>query len=120
MQLLSVTTLHTMQMGIGAADLLVRAPKLRKLSLFASKLGNHGAALIADRLASGTFMHLLELELSACEIGAEGMNRLLDVLESQAAPALEVTYCCMCFQHAYQKEQLLMYWLHQHHTWHHV
>lgn len=78
------------QMGLGAADLLVAAPKLRKLSLFDSRLGDEGACLVADRLSAGSFVQLLELELSACTIGTRGMVHLFDILESQAAPALEV------------------------------
>ncbi|CAL8466795.1 g6331 [Coccomyxa elongata] len=78
------------QMGVGAAELLGQAHKLRKLSLFASRLGDEGARLVADRLSAASFVQLMELELSSCSIGTEGMVRLFDVLESQAAPALEM------------------------------
>lgn len=77
-------------MGVGAAELLGQAYKLRKLSLFASRLGDEGARLVADRLSAATFVQLMELELSGCSIGTEGMVCLFNVLESQAAPALEV------------------------------
>ncbi len=77
-------------MGVGAAELLGQAHRLRKLSLFASRLGDEGARLVADRLSAASFVQLMELELSGCSIGTEGMVRLFDVLESQAAPALEV------------------------------
>jgi Ran GTPase-activating protein (RanGAP) involved in mRNA processing and transport len=80
----------TVQMGPGAADLLGSAHKLRKLSLFDSHLGDEGACTVADRLSAASFVQLMELELSACRIGTVGMVRLFDVLESQAAPALEV------------------------------
>lgn len=77
-------------MGAAAADLLRRPSRLRKLSLFAAKLGSAGARAIADRLGEGGFVSLMELELSACDIGTDGMVRLFAVLEAQAAPALEV------------------------------
>ncbi len=80
----------TAQMGTGAAELLGSAQKLRKLSLFDSRLGDEGARIVADRLSAASFVQLMELELSACRIGTVGMVRLFDVLESQAAPALEV------------------------------
>ncbi|EIE26490.1 RNI-like protein [Coccomyxa subellipsoidea C-169] len=78
------------QMGTGAAELLGSAQKLRKLSLFDSHLGDEGACVVADRLSAASFVQLMELELSACRIGTVGMVRLFDVLESQAAPALEM------------------------------
>ena len=78
------------QLGLGAAELLGQAHKLRKLSLFASRLGDEGARLVADRLSAASFVQLMELELSGCSIGTEGMVCLFNVLESQAAPALEV------------------------------
>ncbi len=65
--------------------------KLKKLSLFANKVGDTGASDIAEALSAGSYVHLQELDLSANDIGTLGVRRLCDVLESQAAPALEVS-----------------------------
>jgi len=85
-----ITPLTSMQICTGAAALLQRGTKLKKLSLFANKLGDEGASEIADALSAGSYVHLQELDMSANNIGTRGVKRLCDVLESQAAPALEV------------------------------
>jgi len=85
-----ITPLTSMQICTGAAALLQRGTKLKKLSLFANKLGDEGASEIADALSAGCYVHLQELDMSANNIGIRGVKRLCDVLESQAAPALEV------------------------------
>ena len=51
-------------MGVGAALLLKKAPKLLKLSLFAANLGDEGAMAVADQLSNGGVVLLRELELS--------------------------------------------------------
>ena len=80
------------QMGVGAAALVQKGMKLKKLSLFANHLGDTGASDIAEALSAGSYVHLQELDLSANDIGTLGVRRLCDVLESQAAPALEVDF----------------------------
>lgn len=82
-------------MSTGAAALLQKGAKLKKLSLFANQLGDEGASDIAEALSAGSFLHLQELDVSANNIGCLGVQRLFDVLESQAAPALEVTDSCL-------------------------
>ena len=77
-------------MTTGAAALIQKGARLKKLSLFANQLGDEGASEIADALSAGSFVHLQELDVSANSIGSQGVQRLFDVLESQAAPALEV------------------------------
>ena len=83
-------------MSVGAAELLQKGTKLKKLSLFANHLGDTGASDIAEALSAGSYVHLQELDLSANDIGTLGVRRLCDVLESQAAPALEVIIPCCC------------------------
>ena len=83
------TTCHV-QITNGAAALLQKGTKLKKLSLFANHLGDEGASEIAEALSAGSYVHLQELDMSANDIGTLGVRRLCDVLESQAAPALEV------------------------------
>ena len=68
-----------------------KGTKLKKLSLFANHLGDTGASDIAEALSAGSYVHLQELDMSANDIGTLGVRHLCDVLESQAAPALEVT-----------------------------
>ena len=77
-------------MTTGAAALIQKGARLKKLSLFANQLGDEGASEIAEALSAGSFVHLQELDVSANNIGSQGVQRLFDVLESQAAPALEV------------------------------
>ena len=77
-------------MGEAAAELLVPAPRLRRLSLFGNALGDAGAARLADQLAAAAHTGLLELDLAGCGIGAAGAARLFAVLEGGSAPALEV------------------------------
>ena len=64
--------------------------QLRKLSLFDNGLGDEGAASVASLAASESLTALLELELSACSIGSEGMSALLGALQAGVIPALEV------------------------------
>ncbi|CAL5227399.1 g10354 [Coccomyxa viridis] len=78
------------EITIGAAALVQKGMKLKKLSLFANKVGDTGASDIAEALSAGSYVHLQELDLSANDIGTLGVRRLCDVLESQAAPALEI------------------------------
>jgi hypothetical protein len=85
------------QLGMGAAELLRAPSRLRKLSLFAAELGDEGACAVAERLAAGSLVALMELELSCARIGTRGIRRLFATLEAQAAPALEVCRplgCC--------------------------
>lgn len=89
-------TIYCMQMKIGAAALLQKGTKLKKLSLFANHLGDEGASEIAEALSAGSYVHLQELDMSANNIGTLGVRCLCDVLESQAAPALEVRIPCHC------------------------
>lgn len=63
---------------------------LRKLNLEGAKLGDEGAVLLSNALASHMHTNLIQLELSGCDIGAAGMRRLFEVLQGFCAPALEV------------------------------
>ena len=83
------------QIGPGAAELVGGGRHLRKLSLFNSQLGDEGAKRIAAILSSETLTGLLELELSGCGIGTEGMTVLFEALQTSVAPALEVGHCHM-------------------------
>jgi len=87
----SVLSAHRLaaQMGEAAAELLVPAPRLRRLSLFDNALGDAGAGRLADALAAAAHTSLLELDLAGTGIGAAGVARLFAVLEGGAAPALE-------------------------------
>ena len=77
-------------MGPAAAQLVACGRQLRKLSLFNSRLGDEGAFKVAELAASEALTALLELELSACSIGATGMQSLFGALQTGVAPALEV------------------------------
>ena len=77
-------------MGPAAAQLVACGRQLRKLSLFNSRLGDEGAFKVAELAASEALTALLELELSACGIGAPGMQSLFGALQTGVAPALEV------------------------------
>ena len=80
-----------MQLGPAAAQLVGCGKQLRKLSLFDNALGNEGAVTASNVAASEALTALLELELSACSIGSEGMSALLGALQTGVAPALEVS-----------------------------
>lgn len=79
---------------MGGAELLRPPSRLRKLSLFAAELGDEGACAVAERMAVGSLVALMELELSCAGIGTRGIRRLFATLEAQAAPALEVRRPC--------------------------
>lgn len=82
-----------MQLGVGAAGVLQAGSQLKKLALNHSRMGCDGAAALATVLAGSVFTNLQELELCECQIGADGMRRLFQVLQGFAAPALEVNPC---------------------------
>lgn len=77
-------------MGPSAAELVACGKQLRKLSLFNSRLGDPGAFRVAELAAADSLTSLLELELSACSIGVQGMQSLFGALQTGVAPALEV------------------------------
>ena len=77
-------------MGPAAAELVACGRQLRKLSLFNNRLGDGGAARVAELAAAEALTALLELELSACSIGAPGMQSLFAAMQTGVAPALEV------------------------------
>ena len=89
------------QLGMGAAELLRPPSRLRKLSLFAAELGDEGACAVAEHMAAGSLVSLMELELSCAGIGTRGIRRLFATLEAQAAPALEVRGLSICQKSAH-------------------
>ena len=70
--------------------------KLRKLNLEGAKLGDEGATALSNALAGHVQTNLIQLELSGCEIGSVGLQRLFEVLQGFAAPALEVLSPTLC------------------------
>ena len=80
--------------------MLARRSSLQRVSLFAGRIGDVGAACIGEQAAAGCWPALQHLDLGACELSLAGVQHVVTALLAGGLPLLQVTFlrlhglCC--------------------------
>lgn len=72
--------------------MLIERSSLQRVSLFAGRIGDNGAAHIAGRSSPLCWPALQHLDLGACEVSLAGVQCMVTALRAGVLPSLQVSF----------------------------